>query len=180
MRKVDLYFNYKYTFRFLIINGILAIKECSEVTRLDKTVIFFKIKDLADLSDASVYNYSYFFRFFFGVKPFFTQCLDVSTYKKTAYTFSVQAILRKGDMYSALFYLLNDVLPFVNKRDISLHSNFFDNIYLVYFVLINLDVFSSKKANLGLLNLRGPLELKFYFKGCDYFSCKYLMYFLKM
>lgn len=180
MRRVELFFNYKYTFRFLISNSILDVVNNFNLPSLQKIVCFFPLRELSDLNDVRIYNYCFFFKFFFGIKPFFTRCLDVSTFKKVEYSFSIQAILRKYDMYLALNFFFNDVLPFMGRRGFSIYVTYVNSICNVVYKVDKFNIFLSKKANLGLLNLVDPFSFKIYMKGLNFLLCRRLMYFFKM
>lgn len=116
MRRIDLFFNYKYSFRFLLAAGNIKLLNSFALPKVSKIVCFFNLNELSDLNDVRIYNYCYFFKFFFGVKAFLTRFKDISTFRNTAYTFNVQVILRKNDMYRALYFFCNDVLSLMSKR----------------------------------------------------------------
>ena len=179
MRKIDLFFNYKYTFRFLLASSMIDIVNTFTLPYLNKLVCYFPLRELIELNDARIYNYCFFFKFFFGIKPFFSRFKDISTFKKVQYSFSVQAILRKNDMFSVLFFFSNDVLPLMARRGFTLSLSYVNNCLRVIYILDKFNVFLVKKANLGLLNLHDPFTLKLYLIGKEFYFCKRLLYFFK-
>lgn len=180
MRKVDLYFNYKYTFRFLLLNSVSHITNNYNLADINKTVVYFPLRNLIDLNDVRIYNYCFFFKFFFGIKPLFSQFKDISTYGKTQYLFNIQIILTKKDVFSVLYFLSNDVLPFMARRGFGLYMNYTRKILRVVYTIDKFNVFLVKKSNLGLMNLNDPLFFKIYIKGIHELACKKLIYFLKL
>lgn len=180
MRKVDLFFNYKYTFRFLLLQSDKKIFSSFQLPNFDKLVCFFPLKEIADLNDVRIYNYCYFFKFFLGLKPFLTRRRDVSTFKKTQFNFNIQIILHRKDIFPVLYFLSNDVLPFMANRGFIMNINFVDKFFLLLYKIDKFNIFLLKKTNLGLLNLHDPLCFKFYINSKNLFSIKKLFYLVKL
>lgn len=180
MRQVDLFFNYKYTFRFLLLISSKDILNSFNNNKIQKIVAYFSLKDLIDLNDVRLYNYYYFFKFFFGVKPFLTRFRDISTFRKTEFTFNIQFIFHKTQAYQALYFILNDVLPFMGRRGFESTLKQYKTCNILVYEIQRFNVFLLKKTNLGLLNLIDSLNFKIYFNSRVPSTLKQLFFLFKM
>lgn len=120
----------------------------------------FSLSKLEDIDDVQVYNYIYLFKFFFGRRAFLTKLKSFFNLGVWTYSFSVRFILRKSDVYNKLFFLLNDLLPVIDKSYIQMGFSILNFFYLV---IKDLNVFSEKKTNLGLFYLKNSLDINCFF-----------------
>jgi hypothetical protein len=95
------------------------------------------------------------------------------------YNFTIYLNVLKKETYSALFFLVNDILPFTGKGYIR-KGVFSYSLSVLYMVLKDLTVFSDKKTNLGLFNLKNPLSLRLFVSGGDAFVGRILLRNLKV
>jgi hypothetical protein len=77
MIKLDYYFNYKNTYRFLLISKLGNIKNTYNIPKIKKVTFFFYFNKIEDLDDLQLYNSFYFFKFFLGKKAFFTKTYSI-------------------------------------------------------------------------------------------------------
>lgn len=66
LKKYDLFFSYRYVFRFLLLNKYGMFLNTNQIPFFKKLVIFFDSNYIKDLDDTRALNYFYFVRFFFG------------------------------------------------------------------------------------------------------------------
>lgn len=120
MRCVDYYFHYKNVVRFLLLNkfSINELTTCYNVAKIELLNIFFSIKDIEyNINDLSLCSYFYLFRFFFGRKGFISK-LNYGFVLNFVYnSFNIQFFLSKKDIYFSIYFLSNDVLPFIGKKN---------------------------------------------------------------
>ena len=95
------------------------------------------------------------------------------------HNFTIFLNVPQKEAYSALFFLINDVLPFMGKNYVK-KGIFSRSLNILYMVLKDLTVFSDKKTNLGLFNLKNPLSLRLFVTGGDAFAGKMLLKNLKL
>jgi len=53
------------------------------------------------------------------------------------------------------------------------------NLNLFFILVKDLNIYSELKTNLGLFNIRRPLNIRLFFSGCDYKASKILLNNLK-
>jgi hypothetical protein len=73
--------------------------------------------------------------------------------------------LYKTRAYLTLALLINDVVPFVNKRTI---RNYFVNSDTLHVTLNDVTLFSEKKTNLGLYNLNERFNYEIHISNVSY------------
>jgi hypothetical protein len=73
MLNKDLFFSYKYTLRFMLINKYGDISNTYNLPKINKLLFFFSFKKLEDLDDVELYNCFYLFKFFFGRNAYFSK-----------------------------------------------------------------------------------------------------------
>ena len=158
MYSVDYRFNHRALVRFLVLHKGLVGSSFS-IPVFSKLFFFFSVRDLEDLNDVRLYNYLYFFRFFFGVRAFFTNYRFKAGFFKSVYDFKVYIFLRRDLLFFGLGFFVNDVLPFVDRDFLEVKLL---RKYKVIFRLRDMNFFSEKKTNLGLFNLKDFLNLHFF------------------
>lgn len=166
----DLLFTYKYTLRFLLINKIGLLYNTYNLPEINKIIFYFSFKKLEDLDDVQIFNSFYLFKFFFGRKAFFSKQKSFFYLGKWYYNFNIQLILNNNkDIYLLLYYFLNNILINIEKSYIK--KGFYSKqLNIFYFILKDVNIFSEIKTNLGLFNLKIPLNFTIYILGGD--TCK--------
>ena len=86
---------------------------------IDHAVVFFNIKDIIDLSSSSVLSYIFFFKYYFGILPFFTNYKHNFKLNVHYYSFLIESSFYNRIMYSYLFFFVNDIYYMINKFSIT-------------------------------------------------------------
>jgi len=115
MKSLDFFFHYKFVLRYLFINKFLVCNHSFSIPFFKKMIAFFPVKSTVDLNNPSTFNYFYFFRFFFGQKAMLTKRATIFKLGVVYHSFNVQIILLHKYLFFSLFFLANDILPFLNK-----------------------------------------------------------------
>lgn len=160
MTRTDILFNYNNITRFLLLHK-LSIDNTFLIPSLSKLVCYFSIKNLEDLSDVKIYNYFFFLKFFFGSRAFFTGYRVDQGFGRTAHNFNVQLILRKSDLSFSFAFILNDIIPIIDNDYLYYNLKKLD-YFICNITIKDMNIFSEKKTNLGLFNLKDSFNLKFY------------------
>lgn len=169
-----LLFNYNHLFRFLILHKLHLLNNVFSLPYINSLICFFSIKNLEDLNDVKIYNYFYFFKFFFGYKAFFFSYKANYGFGKTTYDFSIQLVLNKRDLYRNFFFILNDIIYCMDTNYFS-YSFYKENFYVYFMSIKDMNIFSEKKTNLGLFNLKDFLNIKVFIAARDIKSAKLLL-----
>ena len=115
----DFCFHYKYNGRFIFNLKAPRIFNYSSIIKLEKIVVFFNIKDIIDLSSTSVLSYLFFFKYYFGVLPFFTNYKHEFKLNVHYYSFLIENSFYSRVMFAFLFFFINDIYYMINKLSIS-------------------------------------------------------------
>jgi hypothetical protein len=115
----DLFFHYRYNGRFILNLKAPRVLHFSEILALEKIVVYFNIKDIIDLSNNSVLSYLFFFKYYFGVLPFFTNYKHEFKLNVHYYSFFIEYTFYSRIMYAYLFFFVNDIFYMINKLNIS-------------------------------------------------------------
>ena len=112
-------FHYKYNGRFILNLKASSLLHFTDIMILDKIVVFFNIKSITDLSSSSVLSYIFFFKYYFGILPFFTNYKHEFKLNVHYYSFLIENTFYNRIMYSYLFFFVNDIYYMINKLSIS-------------------------------------------------------------
>ena len=165
LNTVDSIFSYRFLIRRILIQKDMLFNN-SSIIDLKKIIVFFSLKFIESFDLPENFNFFYFFRFFFG------QTASVTKFKKnfkqgvSSFNYNIQIVLDKHLVYSAFFFILNDVIPFVDKEFLFLQKKFFNlnrNHQYLFFSVKDVLIFSEKKSNIGLFDLNSPLNFKLFF-----------------
>ena len=178
----DFLFNYNNVIRFILLHKDLSNNNYL-IPNLCKVICYFPLKNLEDLDDVRVYNYFYLFKFFIGFRAFFTGYKCIQGFGQTTYDFRVQIVLKKNDIFPLLSFFVNDIFPVLDADYYSVNL-IKGNLISYHFLLKDMNIFSEKKTNLGLFNLKDDLNFKFSFNSLKNNSVKLFfsnikLYFLK-
>ena len=119
----DLFFHYKYNGRFLLNIKTPRLCHFTDILTLERIVVYFNIKDITDLSSAAVLSYLFFFRYYFGVLPFFTNYKHEFKLNIHYYSFLIEYNFFSRIMYSYIYFFINDIFYMINKLSISNTKN---------------------------------------------------------
>lgn len=156
----DFYFHYKYNGRFILSLKDTKIKHFTDLLQLEKIIVFFNIKGITDLSNNAVLSYLFFFKYYFGVIPFFTNYQHEFKLNVHYYSFLIEYTFFKKIMYFYLFFFVNDIYYMINKLNISnkKHLNYIE------YEINDMNFFLEKKNSLGFFNLKHNLYFKLFYK----------------
>lgn len=172
----DFYFHYKYNGRFILNLKSPHVSHFSDIITLDKIVVFFSIKNITDLNSNAILSYLFFFKYYFGVLPFFVNYQHEFKLNVHYYSFLIENTFFNKIMYSHLFFFVNDIYYMINKLNI-VNKN-----YLNYweFVINDMNFFLEKKNSLGFFNLKHNLYFQFFYKNNNKFKYLNLFYLFKL
>lgn len=129
------------------------------ILTLEKIVVYFSIKDITDLSNSAVLSHIFFFKYYFGVLPFFTNYKHEFKLNVHYYSFFIEYSFFNRIMYAYLFFIVNDIFYMINKLNISKKKYF--NYWEI--VINDMNFFLEKKNSLGFFNLKHNLYFQFYY-----------------
>lgn len=166
----NLYFYYKYYSRY--INFLKHSKKkynYLQTTNIQKIILFFNIKELTEINHSSVLSCIFFFKYYFGIIPFFNNYKYLFKLNVNYYNFTIEYTFIKKYMYYILFYFINDIYYMINK--IHLKSLKFSNYW--EYIVTDMNFFIEKKNSLGFFNLKYNLIIQMHFFNPK-FSFNYL------
>lgn len=172
----DFYFHYLHITRSLL-NSRLNLTNSYSFPYLSKLLLFFSLRNLTTLEDSAVYNYFYLFRFFLGRKAFIFNYRSFYSLRITYHSFDICVSFRKQRIFFPIGFYVNDLHRFLSLR--GFHS-YFLNPLCCTLILWDTHVFSERKTNLGLYNLKHPLNYRFFLSNGDLLSSKLLLDTLKI
>lgn len=163
----NLYFYYKNYARYITFLKYSQKKyNLMQITDLKRVFIFFNIKDLTEINHSSILSCIFFFKYFFGVIPFFNNYKFLFKLNVHYFNFSIEYNFVKNFMYYALFYFINDVYHMINKAHINLLK--FKNYW--EYTITDMNFFIEKKNSLGFFNLKYNLILQLHFLNFGFYS----------
>jgi hypothetical protein len=168
----DFFFHYKYNGRFILSLKSFNILHFSDIEKLEKIIVFFNIKGITDLSNNTVLSYFYFFKYYLGVLPFFTNYQHEFKLNVHYFSFLIEYSFFNKIMYSHLFFFVNDIYYMINKLNITRKKN----INNLEYIINDMNFFLEKNNSLGFYNLKHHLNFKLYYKNnkINYFNLFYL------
>jgi hypothetical protein len=157
---LDFFFYYKNITRFIIFLKKSKFKySFFDITEINKSMVFFNIKNITDLNNLSVSNYFFFFKYFFGKIPFFLSYNYNFKLNISYYSFTILCNLKKKEIYYMLFFFFNDIYSVISKNGIILKKEL--NCWI--FVINDMNFFVEKKNSIGFFNLKDTVNFKFIF-----------------
>ena len=162
----DLFFHYKYNGRFLLNLKASRLFHFTDILILEKIVVYFNIQGITDLSSSSVLSYLFFFKYYFGVLPFFTNYKHEFKLNVHYYSFLIENSFYSRIMYFYLFFFVNDIYYMINKLNISKKKIF--NYW--EFIINDMNFFLEKKNSLGFFNLKHNLYFQFYYNNKNFYK----------
>src|ERR1043165_9638524 len=119
----DFFFHYKYNGRFILRLKSLNIYHFTDIAKLEKIIVFFNIKGITDISNNVVLSYLFFFKYYFGVLPFFTNYQHEFKLNIHYFSFLIEYSFFNKIMYSHLSFFVNDIYYMINKLNITRINN---------------------------------------------------------
>src|SRR5690349_432133 len=113
---LDYYFFYKNIGRFILsLKYSLKLYHYKDILEFNKLVFFFDICNINDLNNISILSNIFFFKYYFGVLPFFTNYSYKFKLNTNYYNFFIQYNFLKRNMYYPIYFFFNDVYYMINK-----------------------------------------------------------------
>jgi len=120
---LDFCFYYTYVVRF-----ILFLKKSrrkyyfTDVLEIKKSVVFFNLQNIIDLSNLSISNYFFFFKYFFGKIPFFSSYKYTFKLNVSYYNFTILYNFKKKEIYYVLYFFINDIYYLISKSAVKVEK----------------------------------------------------------
>jgi len=175
---VDSFFFQKYTNRLILMHKLGSVLNHHSIPQLIKIVCFFIFSKIEDIHRVELYNCLYLFKFFFGRRAFLTKYKSFFSLGNWTYSIMVSFVVREKELYSFLYFFLNDFLSSIERSFLSAGLVSADK-KIFYIVLRDMNVFSERKTNLGLFFLKSPLNVNLFCTGLDLLSAQILLKNLK-
>lgn len=156
----DLLFFYKYIGNFILyLQYSLNKYSFKQMIKLNNFIIYFNLINITDLDQFAISNYFYFFRFFFGILPYFTNYKHKFNLNIHYFSFFLQYYLKNNNIYNYTYIFLNDIYNRINKIyiELNLTQKFFE------FIIIDMNFFIEKKNTLGFFSLINSVKFKYTF-----------------
>lgn len=157
---IDYSFYYKNIGRF-----ILCLKNSSDyfhnknILEFNKLVFFFDVSNLNDINNISILSHIFFFKYYFGIMPFFANYVYKFKLNTHYYNFFIQYNFFKKNMYYPIYFFFNDVYFMINKSNRYLEKQL--NLWTFY--IKDMNFFIEKKNTLGFFNLKYKICFDFFF-----------------
>jgi len=85
------------------------------IKEIEKIILFFDIKNIIDLNNNSILSYLFFFKYYFGVIPYFSNYKHVFKLNIHYFSFFVEYIFSSNKFYIPLYFFINDIYYMINK-----------------------------------------------------------------
>jgi hypothetical protein len=119
----DFFFYYKYVVRFILCLQKSKIKiKSTNILKLEKAIILFDLKNIIDINNLSVSNYFFFFKYFFGKIPFFSNYKHSFKLNVNYYNFFIMYNFKKKDIYYVFYFFINDIYFNISKNLININK----------------------------------------------------------
>jgi len=140
------------------------------IKEIEKVILFFDIKNIIDLNNNSILSYLFFFKYYFGVIPYFSNYKHVFKLNIHYFSFFIEYIFIGNKFYIPLYFFINDIYYMINKMYLS--YNIYHNYWEYY--ITDMNFFLEKKNSIGFYNLKHYLFFQFFLKKdanhIDYFN----------
>lgn len=171
---LDFNFHYKNVGRHILFLKKSKEKEINNlnIMSVDKLIVYFSIKNAIDLHHLSISNYYYFFKYYFGRIPFFTNYKYKFKLNVGYFNFCIQFNFYKKDLFYPFYFFVTEIYYNISKNALLKYQ---DNINLE-FIINDMNFFIEKKNSVGFFNLKDAIIFKFFYKSqvnfdpCNYFS----------
>jgi len=175
MYNIDFY--YKNIGRYILYLKYSNIKYLhSNIIEINKFIIYFNLKNVIDLNNLSIFSCIYFFKYYLGVIPFFSNYEHKFHLNVHYYNFLIQYNFLYKYKYYPLYFFLNDVYFMIKKIYINFKegSNFFE------YTINDMNFFIEKNNLLGFYYLKYNVNFKIEFTLFDNFDSKNILYIFKL
>jgi hypothetical protein len=155
----DLFFYYKNYNRYVHILKYSKNRfHFLNILKMQKITLFFDIKQLTDINNQSILSCIFFFKYYFGIIPFFKNYKHEFKLNIHYFSFVIEYSFYNKAMYYVLYYFINDIYFMINKM--YLLNSKFKNYW--EFIVNDMKFFIEKKNSLGFFNLKHKLIIQTY------------------
>jgi hypothetical protein len=155
----DLFFYYKNYNRYVHILKYSKNRfHFLNILKMQKITLFFDIKQLTDINNQSILSCIFFFKYYFGIIPFFKNYKHEFKLNIHYFSFVIEYSFYNKIMYYVLYYFINDIYFMINKM--YLLNSKFKNYW--EFIVNDMNFFIEKKNSLGFFNLKHKLIIQTY------------------
>jgi hypothetical protein len=120
---LDYYFYYKYIGRFILyLKNSFKFFYPINILEFNKLVLFFDVYNINDLNNISILSHIFFFKYYFGVLPFFTNYVYKFKLNVNYYNFFIQYNFFDKSIYYPLYFFFNDIYYMINKSNLDLNK----------------------------------------------------------
>jgi hypothetical protein len=155
----DLFFYYKNYNRYVHILKYSKNRfHFLNILKMQKISLFFDIKQLTDINNQSILSCIFFFKYYFGIIPFFKNYKHEFKLNIHYFSFVIEYSFYNKIMYYVLYYFINDIYFMINKM--YLLNSKFKNYW--EFIVNDMNFFIEKKNSLGFFNLKHKLIIQMY------------------
>jgi hypothetical protein len=155
----DLFFYYKNYNRYVHILKYSKNRfHFLNILKMQKITLFFDIKQLTDINNQSILSCIFFFKYYFGIIPFFKNYKHEFKLNIHYFSFVIEYSFYNKAMYYVLYYFINDIYFMINKM--YLLNSKFKNYW--EFIVNDMNFFIEKKNSLGFFNLKHKLIIQTY------------------
>src|SRR5690606_12869166 len=153
----DLFFYYKNYNRYIHILKYSKNRfHFLNILKMQKIALFFDIKQLTDINNQSILSCIFFFKYYFGIIPFFKNYKHEFKLNIHYFSFVIEYSFYNKVMYYVLYYFINDIYYMINKM--YLLNTKFKNYW--EFMVNDMNFFIEKKNSLGFFNLKHKLIIQ--------------------
>lgn len=156
----DLLFYHKFIGNYILfLQYSLNKYSFKQMIKLNNFIIYYNLIDITDLDQFSISNYFYFFRYFFGILPYFTNYKHKFHLNIHYFSYFLQYNFKNYSFYNYIFIFLNDIFSIINKS----YIEFKNTLYFCEFIIIDMNYFIEKKNTLGFFSLIHSVKFKYTF-----------------
>ena len=118
--------------------------------------LYFSLINIIDLNSMSICSCIYFFQYYFGITPFFSNYSHKFHLNIHYYNFFIQYTFSERYYYFPFYFFINDIY-FLNKKR---YITFVEELTYVDFKITDMTFFIEKKNLLGFYYLKHNINFK--------------------
>lgn len=120
---LDLYYYYKNTGRYILyLKYSINFFYYTNILELGKLTLFYDVANINDLNSINILSHLFFFKYYFGVIPFFSNYSYKFKLNIHYYSFFIQYNFYNKSLYYPLYFFFNDIYYMINKLNLSINK----------------------------------------------------------
>jgi len=121
---LDFYHHYKNTGRYILyLKYSIKFFYYTNILELDKLTLFYDVANINDLNSINILSHLFFFKYYFGVIPFFSNYCYKFKLNIHYYSFFIQYNFYNKNAYYPLYFFFNDIYYMINKLNLSINKS---------------------------------------------------------